>query len=115
MLKNPLFFSEKSIWQNNFQNHIHLDVGRLQNSANTLAIPSPLLPVDNSRGSIPLSSAITTVIGSNSPLMMQNLAGPQTFVENGITMNPQPTQQQTFMSLPSVTLRTLVLDLLGKI
>ena len=93
----------------------YLDLGTLQNSANTLAIPSPLLSADNSRGSIPLSSAITTVIGSNSPLMMQNLSTPQHFAENGITLNPQPLQQQTFMSLPSVTLRTLVLDLLGMI
>ena len=104
----------KNCFALNYLLSFYLDLGTLQNSANTLAIPSPLLSADNSRGSIPLSSAITTVIGSNSPLMMQNLSTPQHFAENGITLNPQPPQQQTFMSLPSVTLRTLVLDLLGK-
>ena len=72
------------------------------------------------RGSIPLSTAITTVINSSGmppTSLVQNFPTPQHQLslssEDGISA--MPTQQSTtsMIPIPSVTLRTLVLDLLG--
>ena len=69
-------------------------------------------------GSIPLASAITTVTGCGNQQMlsMQNLKTSQTITEDGMTvMSFSQQQPPTVMPLqPQVTLRTLVLDLLGK-
>ena len=59
-----------------------------------------------------MSSAITTVISSGGP-MMQHFTSPQTLTEDGISVIPAQ-QPATMIPIPSVTLRTLVLDLLGK-
>ena len=59
-----------------------------------------------------MSSAITTVISSGGPII-QNFATPQTLSEDGISVI-QSQQPATMIPIPSVTLRTLVLDLLGK-
>ncbi len=58
-----------------------------------------------------MSSAITTVISSGGP-MMQHFTSPQTLTEDGISIIPAQ-QPATMIPIPSVTLRTLVLDLLG--
>ena len=59
-----------------------------------------------------MSSAITTLINSGGP-MMQHFTSPQTLTEDSISVIPAQ-QPATMIPVPSVTLRTLVLDLLGK-
>ena len=101
------------------------DGGRYSSPNASLTIPSPLITSEQQlqqiRGNIPLSTAITTVINSSGAVptsMVQNFTTPQHQVnlssEEGIAVMPNQQPTTSMIPIPSVTLRTLVLDLLGK-
>lgn len=96
-----------------------LDGTRYSSLNTSLTIPSPLISSEEIRGNIPLSTAITTVVNSTGKptSMVPNFSASLNQVslssEDGTSIISSQQATSSMIPIPSVTLRTLVLDLLG--